>query len=136
MNRKFIVLFVCAGFLSGCALLKNPKGIRTLQNLAKEQERNDKYVENKDKQFEELLAATRSNSLDQYKDKKSILKNFGDPIMVSIELRNDKNLERWVYRYTVKFFDSEKIYLYFDHNNTLVEWEYIPKEEKGQEQST
>ena len=115
-----VIIFCC-----GCAKLRHFKQLLTLKSFAKEQGQLDQYVEERDKKFEELVKVYKTNSLNQFADKGSILDKFGEPIMIKDTIRNDQKLELWFYRYEMKFFDSEKIYLYFDQEDKLVDWEYI-----------
>jgi len=97
--------------------------------LADEQVKMNKYVEEQDQRFEQMLSEVQAGTLDQYLNKKKIVRAFGNPIHVKHVNKNDQELESWLYRYSTQFFDSEKIYLYFDPNDNLVESEYIGKKD-------
>jgi len=112
---------------SGCAKATHLDQLLTLKGLADEQDKMGRYVEKQDQKFELMINEFQAGTLDQYLNKKKIVRTFGDPIHVKRVNKNDQQLESWLYRYSTQFFDSEKIYLYFDPDNNLVESEYIGK---------
>ncbi len=127
--RKTNILFLALIVLSGCAKVQHLDQLLTLKGLADEQVLMGKYIEEQDQKFELMIGEVEAGTLDQYLNKKKILKTFGDPIHVKHVNKNDQELESWLYRYSTQFFDSEKIYLYFDPDDNLVESEYIGKKD-------
>jgi len=123
--KKFILIFLAAAIVSGCTKVKHIDQLLTLKALADEQTRMGKYVDERDKQFEQMLAEMEAGTLDQHANKRKIVRIFGDPIYVRNAEENGKSLEVWLYRYATEFFDSEKIYLYFDSDDNLVKSEYM-----------
>ena len=121
----FIVLFVCAG----CARVKRIDQLLTLKDLADEQAVMSQYIEEQDQKFELMLNEARTGTLDQYLNKQRILTAFGDPVFVKHVKEDDQELESWLYRYSTEFFDSEKIYLYFDADNNLVKSKHRGKKD-------
>ncbi len=111
----------------GCAKLEHLDQLLTLKDLSEEGDRQDRYVENQDHKFELLLEAVQSNALSQDTHQKKILQKFGDPIYREEITRDGQGVEKWLYRYTKEFFDSEKVYLYFDREGKLINWEYLPE---------
>ncbi len=113
--------------VTGCAKLEHLDQLLTLKDLSEEGDRQDRYVENQDHKFELLLEAVQSNALSQDTHQKKILQKFGDPIYREEITRDGQGVEKWLYRYTKEFFDSEKVYLYFDREGKLINWEYLPE---------
>lgn len=111
----------------GCAKVQHLDQLLTLKGLADEQAMLGRYVEAQDQKFELMIEEVKAGTLDQYLNKRKILKVFGDPIYIKHVSKNDRELESWLYRYSTEFFDSEKIYLYFDSDNNLVESQYKGK---------
>jgi len=125
--KKISVLFLTLLVLSGCAKVQHLDQLLTLKGLADEQDRMGQYVEEQNQKFELMIDEIEAGTLDQYLNKGKILRAFGDPIHVKHVNKNDQELESWLYRYSTQFFDSEKIYLYFDPDDNLVGSEYIGK---------
>jgi hypothetical protein len=113
--------------LTGCAKLQHLDQLLTLKSLSKEKDEMGTIISDQNNKFEFLKKVVNDGSIIQYSTKKSALLAFGDPIMVHEVVENEKTLEYWIYRYQQKYFDSDKVYLYFD-GNTLTRWEYRPVE--------
>ena len=110
MKKIGILLFAIFVF-SGCAKVKHLDQLLTLKGLADEQVVMNQYIEKQDQIFELMIEEAKAGTLDQYLNKKRILRTFGDPIFVKHVKKDDQELESWLYRYPMEFFDSEKIYL-------------------------
>ena len=96
----------------------------TLKGVADEQKGQSKYVGQQDKRFENLRAVVQSGQIKKYSHQKQIASKFGEPIYKKSAKREDQTLELWIYRYSVKYFDSDKVYLYFDQEGKLVDSVY------------
>lgn len=125
MSRMFVVVFGLM-LLAGCAKLEHLDQLLTLKDLSEEGDSQDRYTEGQDRKFGLLVEAVQSKTLKLYSHKNKIIKTFGDPAFVEEVTENGQEVEKWLYRYTKEFFDSEKVYLYFDHEGKLINWEYIP----------
>lgn len=123
--KKTIIIFAGILFLSGCAKARHLDQLLTLKNLADEQVQMNRYVESQDQNFESMIKEIEAGTLNQYSNKRKILRKFGDPIYVRNVTDGDQDLESWLYRYAAEFFGVEKIYLYFDSSGSLVKSEYI-----------
>jgi len=122
--KKISILIFAVLVFSGCAKVKHLDQLLTLKGLADEQVAMNQYIEKQDQIFELMLEKAKAGTLDQYLNKRKILRTFGDPIFVKHVKRDDQELESWMYRYSTEFFDSEKIYLYFDLDGNIVNLEY------------
>ncbi len=131
--REAILSFFVIIFLSGCAKLAHMQELLTLKAMSDDGERQKRYVKAQDDKFAALLEKVKSQQIKTYPDQRSILKAFGDPIMTKAVEKDGQVLEQWLYRYSVKFFDSEKVYLFFDNKGQLIQWEYVeaPRKEKS-----
>ena len=122
--RRIIVCLIIVLFLCGCAKLTHLQELLTLKAMSDNRDLQEKYVNKQNASFEKILEAYKNNSLGNYSDKKSIVKAFGEPLLIKEIARDNQNLERWLYRHAVKV-NSEKVYLYFDQTGKLIDWEYI-----------
>ena len=127
---KKIWPLVCSLFLlTGCAKLAHLQELLTLKDYSDDHDQQEVYIKNHDASFERLLVAVKNNSFNQFPDQKSFLKTIGKPILIKKVVLNGESMERWLYRYTRKSFDSPKVYLYFDQFQKLRQWEYFPRDE-------
>ena len=128
MGSKMRIIVGLMGllFLTGCAKLQHLDQLLTLKAVSDEQARMDQTVERQNQKFQELIKAVQDGSVKNYPDQKSIAKKFGEPILKRETNKEGQTLEYWLYRYATKYFDSEKIYLYFDHEAKLISSEYVP----------
>jgi len=133
--KRIVIIFIGCLLLSGCAKVRHLDQLLTLKDLADEQTRLGKYVEEQDRNFELMLEEAKAGTLDQYSNKRKIQRAFGDPVYARNMKEGDQELESWLYRYATKYFDVEKIYLYFDLDGNLVKSKYIEgtNGESGQE---
>ena len=135
--RKIGMVVVMLFFLSGCAKLAHLQELLTMKSLSDNQDAQERYVKQQKAKFEKLLEVVRSNRLKEYPTTKSFLRNFGEPILIKEIEKDGQKQRRWLYRYSTKAFDSEKVYLYFDGQGRLLDFEYLkapkPKDISGAE---
>lgn len=131
-NRIFFfgsifLLVVCLTQI-GCAKLKHLEQLLTLKHLSEEKDQMAQLVHQRDVQFEQIRSAVQNNQIADYSTKAEILAAFGEPIFSKEVWENDVFVEKWLYRYQLKYFDSDKVYLYFS-GDQLTRWEYreVPK---------
>jgi len=123
--RNIILVLMVVFLGTGCAAVKNASELVILKGFANEQEDIDEVVEEYDENFKLLVEAVQQGTVKDYPDKRSILENFGEPINVNTKEINDQETDFWYYRRSVKFFDSDEVYLYFDGQGNLSQWEYL-----------
>ena len=122
-HRMIYILFALSFFGQvGCAKMAHMQELLTLKALSDNQAQQAKYVEREDKKFTELLEAVKNNQLHQYPNQKSVLKAFGEPIL---RRKKADNTEQWLYRYSARLSNSEKVYIYFDREGMLTRFEHI-----------
>ena len=126
MNKTRIFILLCVlPALTGCAKLSHLPQLLTLKAYSENKDEQQDYVQKHDTNFEKLLKAVADNSLAQDKDKKSVLREFGDPILTQRLVRDNVTVDRLLYRYATKYFDSEKVYIYFDKKGKLLDWKHV-----------
>ena len=108
--------------LTGCAKLQHLDQLLTLKGLSDEQTQMGQEIERQDARFERLAAAVEEGSISEYKDQKSVAGQFGPPIFTEKVQEDGRPIEVWVYRYAARFFDSPKVYLYWDQSGQLARW--------------
>ncbi len=118
-------------FITGCAKLQHMDQLLTLKAVSDEQTRMGKEIQHQDVKFERLVAAVEEGSIAKYKSQKSVTGQFGPPIFTEKVEEDGQPLEVWVYRYAAQFFDSPKVYLYWDQSGQLVQWKYEEGQDNG-----
>ena len=121
---QICILIFILSFSAGCAKLQHLDQLLTLKAVSDEQTQMGKEIERQDARFDNLVAAVQEGSISKYKDQKSVTGQFGPPIFTETVQEDGRPLEVWVYRYAARFFDSPKVYLYWDQAGQLVRWEY------------
>ncbi|MDP8212297.1 MAG: hypothetical protein P9X22_03275 [Candidatus Zapsychrus exili] len=131
--RKILFLLVISICFSSCAKLKHINELLTLKGYSDEQTKIGKYVESQDSKFDKLLLDIKNGALDKNIKSKSVVRIYGDPVFKKdIDDKGEKQ-QKWLYRYTTKYFNTDKVYLYFNENDRLVSWEYLPAKEEIKE---
>jgi len=124
------VLIVSFIFLNGCAKLAHMQELLTLKAMSDNGDEQRRFVAAQDARFETLLEKVKNNQLGEYPNRKSVFRAFGEPIFTKQVQRNDQTQEQWLYRYATKFFDSPKVYLYFNPKGKVIDWQYVATPEK------
>lgn len=125
MRLTLIFLIYLIFAVSGCAKVQHLDQLLTLKAMSEEGERQDKYIASQDKKFKQLLSDIQNNNLKKDLHKKAAVKKYGDPINETLATRQDQDTTMLLFRYAMKPFDSEKVYLYFDKDGRLIDWEYV-----------
>ena len=97
----------------------------TLQDMSKDRDQQIKYVDEQNKKFDQLLEVVNAGRLSEYSDKKKVVKAFGEPILAKSIVEDGQPAEEWLYRYATKYFNSDKIYLYFDGQGNLIRGQHV-----------
>ena len=117
--------------LAGCAKLQHMDQLLTLKAVSDEQGQMGKEIKHQDAKFERLVAEVREGSISKYKSQKNVTRQFGAPVFIEKIAENGRPLEVWVYRYAAQFFDSPKVYLYWNKSGELVQWKYEEGKNNG-----
>ena len=102
-----ILLFIVV--LGGCAKYQ---GVMTLKNYAAGQRQIQDYVRAQEELFLKLKQDFNDNKLEKGMPQSEITSIYGEPILS----RSIDNKEVFLYRHPTEYFDTDRIYLYFDKN--------------------
>jgi len=128
---KVIILILISFILTGCRTLEHLDELLTLKDYSESKDATDSYVKNQDAKFEELLKAVNDGTIDKYKTKKTFKIAFGEAVFEREIEKDGKALNECLYRYSTKYFESDKVYVYFDEKGMLIEWKLVKKEENS-----
>ncbi len=126
--QAFCVVFllvVMAFYMTGCKSLSHVDELLLLKRFSSEQAEIASEVEASDQGFEKLVKTVEAGNLLQYENQFQIKAAFGAPVLTETVTKDDQVFSRWLYRYSTRFFDSPKVYLYFDDSGVLSSWDYV-----------
>lgn len=109
--------------LSGCFFL--PQSLKTLKSVGSSREQIETYLARQIVLFNKLLTDLKNKSLSSGISKNKFIRIYGEPIL-SKEVSGPLGGERLLYRHPTKYFQSDRIYIYFDGKKSLTRWEYKP----------
>ena len=122
MTSKSIILIGISLCLMGCGGGGTLSGINTLQSLGKNMAAQEKAVQKETNRYEKLKKAILEGELKKGMPARKLIKRFGEPSVVLSE----PNRKKYVYKPgDGSWFSGEKIYLYIDTQNTLVQGECL-----------
>ena len=121
---QFALLLILLLSLTACAKLSHLPQLLTLKSMSENKDAQKKYVKKENESFEKVLAAFNSDTLSQYPDQAAVLKEFGKPLAQKKVVKDGQEVEKWVYRYSVRSFTPEKVQLFFNEKQELVSWEH------------
>jgi len=126
MRIRLIVIISLAVSFSGCAKLAHLQELLTIKGYSDEKDAQEKYVKTQDAKFAKLLAAVDDGTIVRYTTRAKLQKAFGDPVYSHSVNENGVACEEELYRYSLGYFDSAKVYFYFDAKGKVLNWKYIP----------
>ncbi len=122
--KKILYLICIVCLLGGCAKIKHLDQLLLIKGLSDEQIAIDAYIEEQEGYFDQLLTEINEGSFDAYQTKKQIVKSFGEPISIDTLNDNGPAVELWLYRPPTEYFDTKKVYMYFNQEGRIVDWNY------------
>ncbi len=130
ITKKYSFFSVCLALLgmmsfNGCKTVSHMDELLLLKELSEEQKEMGEEVKLTDAHFDSLVKAVESGDILNYKDQDAIKETFGPPIFIESVVQKGATYKRWLYRYSVQFFDSKKVYLYFNAAGKLIKWESL-----------
>ena len=123
-------LFLLAAVVSGCAKLAHLQELLTMKAYSDEKDAQVNFVRQQDEKFKTLLDLAEGQGLGAYTTRERFLTEFGEPILRKDIIKDGRPREEWLYRYSTQYFDSPKVYLYFDEQGVLQSWDYVPGKKK------
>ena len=112
--RILIVLVCCTVITSGCS-----RGLRTLMRVSKEQKTQASYLDRQEHGFELLMQDIENEKIKRGLTKAYVARRYGDPVLK----RQENDAEIFLYRKPRDFFPTQKVYLEFDSDGLLMDWQ-------------
>lgn len=122
LNLFFVISLV---FLCGCAKLAHLEQLLTIKSYSDNKDLQEKFVSKQNEDFERLLQLVRAEGLNAYQTKKELCADFGPPVFTREVIHQGQSVEMCLYRYATEYWNSDKVYVYFDQESRLVDWEWV-----------
>jgi len=125
MKFRFLLISCLVLFaIQGCLFL--PESLKTLKSVGDSQDEIETYLARQAKLFNKLLASLKDEDLEPGISKKRFIQIYGEPVLTG-EVTEPLGGVKLLYRHPTKYFESDRVYLYFDQEENLVRWEYKPR---------
>ena len=117
---KTVVIYFMILCLTGCGYIRYSSELLTLKGAGDSKKEIEQYVQQREELFNLLLQEVKADRLKIGTPRETILETYGDPIFSkdSNEIKDSQDVS--LYRRPVNYFDSDRIYLYFNSKNSLV----------------
>lgn len=131
INKKVFPLLVSFFLFSGCTLITKAPQLMALKRFSDSQKQIERYIAAQEKKLAILKADIKNNRLEKGTAYCDILRRYGSPVLEK-ELDGQQGFSKeLLYRHPVEYFNTDRIYLYFDSALNLAQWEYQPKRENN-----
>ncbi|MCF7887169.1 MAG: hypothetical protein K9L71_01985 [Candidatus Omnitrophica bacterium] len=130
MNKKLQYLFIFLIFIfQGCALFTKAPQLLTLKRLGDSRKLMERDIEKKKKNLAKLINDIKTDKLKKGTSYNRFIRLYGEPVLEKL-IDKDTKEKRLLYRHPTEYFDTDKVYLYFNQEAKLIAWKYIPAEQK------
>lgn len=117
--QRIIPILILGLFLVSCS-----QNLKLLLQINEEDKAFQKQLKLQEKGFSLLLKDLEGNRIKVGALKKDIITRYGEPILEQSS-QEQPETQKLLYRYPTKYFDSPKVYLYFDSNQALTGWDTV-----------
>ncbi|MFH1578155.1 MAG: hypothetical protein ABIC18_03685 [Candidatus Omnitrophota bacterium] len=123
MIRLTIFLIAASMLILGCINPNsNTRSLILLSQLAKDAKCKQMILKQETESFQKAKTYLTENKIRKGFSVESAVKEFGNPVLI---VQGEKEI-RWVYKPSdVNWIGGEKIYLFFDQANSLIDWKCI-----------
>lgn len=126
LSRLLFLNYFLVSVLGGCAYISHYDQLMVLNNLGQEGENIRNYVKGQEKSFIKLEGDIKNNRLKKGMSKGDILSKYGDPIFCE-KYESGANIREFcLYRFPTRYFNTDRVFLFFNKKGRLESWELIP----------
>ncbi|MFO8053499.1 MAG: hypothetical protein R6U54_06045 [Candidatus Omnitrophota bacterium] len=133
MNRGLLIIAISlTTIFGGCALFTKAPQLLTLKRLSTSQKMMEKDIAKKKKNLEKLINDIEADKIKKGTSYKRFIRLYGKPVLEKVvNKENKENKEkRLLYRHPTEYFNTDKVYVYFDQKSKLIAWKYLPAKQK------
>jgi len=119
---KLVFILFAILFIGGCSRVE---GLLTLKELGNSQDQMQRYVDRQKTYFLKLVKDIKEKKVTIGSSVDHIVRRYGEPVLVK-KGPEELSGKIFLYREPTNYFESDKVYLYFDKEEKLIKWEYEP----------
>ncbi len=123
-------IFLSLTLLQGCALFTKAPQLLTLKRLGDSQKQMELGVEAKKKNLAKLINDIEADKLAKGLPFKKFISRYGEPVLEK-EAGEGSLMKKLLYRHPLEYFNTDKVYIYFDQRLELVAWKYEKADSKN-----
>jgi hypothetical protein len=98
--------------------MSHARELSTLKKFSDSRHKLENYVITQEESFDRLLEDIKFGRLKEGTSKSKIVSRYGEPVFCE-----DNSMYVCLYRYPLRYFSEDKVYLYFDKENKLNRFE-------------
>lgn len=117
--RKITLVLLSLLLLTSCG-----PNLKLLLQINDEDKAFKQQLRLQERGFSLLQQDLKRNQLKVGALKKDIIARYGQPILEQSSQAQTET-QKLLYRYPTKYFDSSKVYLFFDNNQSLIRWDIL-----------
>ena len=125
IDRLSILSCLIVFFVNGCVVFTKAEGLLTLKRYGDSQAQMQRYVDKQVKLFDKLVSDLEADKLKVGISQRQFIRSYGEPVL-SRELKEPEAGEVFLYRHPTEYFNTDRVYAYFDESKELIRWEYKP----------
>lgn len=124
VNQKYRILYAAVFIVAFLCTPAHSAGLKTLMEMGENQADIAKTLREETNIYNGVKSAIDLGAVQKGAAADTIRKKYGEPVIIVHDKKRDAN--KWLYMPAEStHFKGEKIYLYFDKENKLTEWEKI-----------
>ncbi len=123
MITRLFLSFILILSLAGCLFRQNLEGLLTLKRVGNSQTEIEAYLGQQEACFEKLLEDVENQRLKPGVLQEDFINSYGDPVL-SRPASSQSSETVLLYRHPTRYFNSDKVYVYFNEDSELTRWEY------------
>jgi hypothetical protein len=118
----FLIGFSGIIAVCGCAFISNYKDLSVLSEIGKDQYELDREARRQEKLSAVLRKDLLAGKLHRGVSQAQVIESYGEPVLIKNNGSNSSG-QVFLYRKPTDYFSKERVYLYFNNHDKLINWE-------------
>lgn len=123
----FLILSFILIFSQGCTAVSKLPKLLTLKRLGDSQKHMERYIQTKKQHLAKLIQDIEAGRLNSGLTHQEFIAAYGEPVLYLESEPADRG-KTLLYRHPTQYFDTDRVYVYFDQDLILDSWDYQPAE--------
>lgn len=129
MRTVFLILiFPLVLSFCGCEIISHWQEIKVLNSIGNNEQDISAYVKRQDSLYQRLYSDIKANRITIGTSQNKIIARYGTPIL---EETVSSEQTRLLYRLSMEYFKTDRIFLYFNKEGKLINWEISRFDQTG-----